>query len=357
MDQFRRRMPRSGSSDNILLAQTGVRYGLQSPNGYGAPKIPPQLASPDRGGATSHRLTRTPLPNTAGSDSHAVQEPATNSPCPMDLELDPNNRVCGADGSSLGERWQQKVNALATFIWTLCVSLASLAVVIVRLPLHRDAPRIVSSYTQLIVNVSILFVFCYLLFVVHWSIRHDVDTKVDEYSQEILAQISECHRHYMENRCGEAEGPPPALGPTCASWEACMRRDPAVVARTRIGAETLAEIVNSFVEPLSYKTIGTFCVLLLTFVAATNLMFRWGPSASSDVDGPRLPRGRFGLPSPSLDTYGAMHQQQQQQHVPIAHPLSPATPVAYMVPCGFQAAVPSVPSPSMSISPERSPGK
>jgi hypothetical protein len=34
-----------------------------------------------------------------------------------------------------------------------------------------------------------------------------------------------------------------------------MNRDPTVVGRARVSAETFAEIINSFIEPISYKTM------------------------------------------------------------------------------------------------------
>jgi hypothetical protein len=41
----------------------------------------------------------------------------------------------------------------------------------------------------------------------------------------------------------------------CLAWEKCMNRDPTVVGRARVSAETFAEIINSFIEPISYKTM------------------------------------------------------------------------------------------------------
>lgn len=41
----------------------------------------------------------------------------------------------------------------------------------------------------------------------------------------------------------------------CVAWEKCMNRDPTVVGRARVSAETFAEIINSFIEPISYKTM------------------------------------------------------------------------------------------------------
>jgi hypothetical protein len=34
-----------------------------------------------------------------------------------------------------------------------------------------------------------------------------------------------------------------------------MARDPSVVGRAKVGAEMLAEVINSFVEPISWKTL------------------------------------------------------------------------------------------------------
>lgn len=41
----------------------------------------------------------------------------------------------------------------------------------------------------------------------------------------------------------------------CSGWEECMGRDIVVVGKTRVVAETLAEVVNGFVEVISFKTM------------------------------------------------------------------------------------------------------
>lgn len=41
----------------------------------------------------------------------------------------------------------------------------------------------------------------------------------------------------------------------CASWETCMNRDPTIVGRAKVGAEMIGEVVNGFVEPISWKTL------------------------------------------------------------------------------------------------------
>ncbi|KAG4304836.1 hypothetical protein PORY_001889 [Pneumocystis oryctolagi] len=107
---------------------------------------------------------------------------------------------------------------------------------------HRDIPYIASGYMQL-------------------TIQRDVDQKVEEYSAEILQEMSLCSKEYSENRCSP-DHRVPAMERACITWEKCMNRDPTVVGRAKVSAETFAEIINSFIDPISYKTM-IFCILIV----------------------------------------------------------------------------------------------
>lgn len=61
-----------------------------------------------------------------------------------------------------------------------------------------------------------------------------------------------CALQYKNNLC---TSPLPAMTQQCATWETCMNRDPATLGRARVGAELIAEVVNGFVEPISWKTL------------------------------------------------------------------------------------------------------
>lgn len=41
----------------------------------------------------------------------------------------------------------------------------------------------------------------------------------------------------------------------CKAWETCMQRDPTIIGRTNVMAETFAGVINSFVEAISWKTM------------------------------------------------------------------------------------------------------
>ncbi|BFZ57241.1 hypothetical protein PYCC9005_004292 [Savitreella phatthalungensis] len=126
---------------------------------------------------------------------------------------------------------------------------------------HRDLPYIASGYLQLGFNLFVLGVVLYFVVVFIQTIQADVNKKVEEYSAEILAEISQCSKEYLENRCSPDQRVP-AMQLACQAWERCMERDPGTIGRARVSAETFAEIVNSFIEPISYKTMA-FCALLL----------------------------------------------------------------------------------------------
>lgn len=56
----------------------------------------------------------------------------------------------------------------------------------------------------------------------------------------------------------------------CQGWELCMNRDPKVVGRARVGAETFAGIINSFFETISWKTMVFTVVSLTLFITLIN---------------------------------------------------------------------------------------
>lgn len=126
---------------------------------------------------------------------------------------------------------------------------------------HRDLPYIASGYLQLFFNISLLSILLYFLVSFIMTIQADVNKKVEEYSAEILSEISICSKEYLENRCSPDQRVP-AMQMACQAWERCMERDPAQVGRARVSAETFAEIVNSLIEPISYKTM-IFCLVLV----------------------------------------------------------------------------------------------
>ena len=196
---------------------------------------------------------------------------------------------------------------------------------------HNDpsVPYTLSLYLQLLLNFFLSCIFIYFFYILVTTIRHDVDKKVDEYSAEILAEMAECSKQYLRNNCMPGRRVP-ALENTCISWERCMNRDPTVVGRARVSAETFSEIINSFIKPLTLKTwtvIGGLMVASFVFSNAAFAVFRSNQHAY------------FQGPNPGSG--GANSYNTGPQHPPPPPPgynqpftpgYPPATPYGYFTP-------------------------
>lgn len=130
-------------------------------------------------------------------------------------------------------------------------------------------PETLLTYAQVVFNLSILVVFLYLLLNIVLTIQHDVSQKVREYELDYLGEISSCEARYTSNRCG-SDMQAPALSEACEAWRRCASRDPTVVGRARVTAETFAEILNGFVDVVSWKTMLFSLLTLSIVVGATN---------------------------------------------------------------------------------------
>jgi hypothetical protein len=120
-------------------------------------------------------------------------------------------------------------------------------------------------------------VFLWLLLQFILTVQRDVQQRILEHSmgmvtlrratpailicpRDVVQEIKACSVLYKNNFC-EGNIVPHMFQP-CGEWETCMNRDPSKIGRARIGAQLLAEIVNAFVENISWKT---FVSVLVTF--------------------------------------------------------------------------------------------
>ncbi|EKM60451.1 uncharacterized protein PHACADRAFT_82283 [Phanerochaete carnosa HHB-10118-sp] len=128
---------------------------------------------------------------------------------------------------------------------------------------RSDTPYVLLGYLQFFFNLSLILVFLYLLVQFILTVQRDVEHRISEYSMDIVQEIAQCIMHFKTNLC--ATNPIPAMAYQCGQWETCMNRDPTKVGRARVGAELIAEVVNGFVEPISWKTLA-FILTSLSFL-------------------------------------------------------------------------------------------
>ncbi|KAG1777286.1 Di-sulfide bridge nucleocytoplasmic transport domain-containing protein [Suillus placidus] len=128
---------------------------------------------------------------------------------------------------------------------------------------RTETPQVLLGYLQFFFNLSLVMVFLYLLVQFILTVQRDVEHRISEYSMDIVQEIGMCATQYRNNLC--ENNPVPAMIQQCASWKTCMDRDPTMVGRARVGAELIADVINGFVEPISWKTLA-FTLTSLTFL-------------------------------------------------------------------------------------------
>lgn len=119
---------------------------------------------------------------------------------------------------------------------------------------HPNVPGILSWWAQLVVNLSLFSLAVYVVFAFVSAIRAEFEQAAEEVSDTILAEMATCAKSYVDNKCAGGDRLP-ALETVCENWERCMNRDPAKVGRAKVSAHTMAIIINSFIDPISWKAI------------------------------------------------------------------------------------------------------
>ncbi|KAG1461702.1 hypothetical protein G6F56_005669 [Rhizopus delemar] len=129
---------------------------------------------------------------------------------------------------------------------------------------HQNISYTIVIYLQLFFNTVVSLVVLYVFIQVILVLQEDFKLKVEEQLEVLYQNKIQCARDYAMNRC-EMENKVPAIENLCQNWEACMQKD-MIVAKAKVSAEAIAEIINSFTEPISYKTMDLFCFQMLLLV-------------------------------------------------------------------------------------------
>lgn len=191
------------------------------------------------------------------------------------------------------------------------------------LPWWRDPhmPVLLASYLQLGFNALMMSILLYGIAIFYTSVRGDVDMKVEEESMKIINAMAECSQHYLLNNC-EPSKRVPALEVPCTQWEHCMNRDPRLVGRAQVSAETFGSIVESFLRPIGIKSmLFLICVFAGSFVLVNGVFAsRIGPrfvahaAEAGQNTAPASAPASSGMPS---SPFKMRHQAQQLPPAPM----------------------------------------
>jgi len=136
-----------------------------------------------------------------------------------------------------------------------------------------NIPYVLSLYLQLFFNLLLIGIILYLLFIFIRTIKSDISHKLETYTSDAIQEISLCSREYYRNKCSIEDGQTrvPALEKACTMWSKCMNRDPQLIGKSKITAETFADIVNGFVKPITWKSLFFMNFMIFGSLFITNI--------------------------------------------------------------------------------------
>ncbi|SCV04735.1 LAME_0H20824g1_1 [Lachancea meyersii CBS 8951] len=138
-------------------------------------------------------------------------------------------------------------------------------------------PRVLSEYLQLIFNAVVVSGVLYLCVRFVQLINRDVDKKLQVQAAAAVRTVVECRNKYVKNRC-QPDQRAPWLESQCLYWSRCMNQEvPEATDPQRsavVWAETLAEIINGFLKPISVKSLSILLISTCGIIIVSNMAFK-----------------------------------------------------------------------------------
>ncbi|KAI5968035.1 hypothetical protein KGF57_000261 [Candida theae] len=133
-------------------------------------------------------------------------------------------------------------------------------------------PYVLGLYFQLVVNIILWSFVIYFIYVAITTVQSDINLKIDEFTIRILDEIAKCSKEFTRNKCHLSDRPS-IMDEECDQLERCQNQDPTKIARSKVTIELIAEIINSFVNRLSYKSLFIMMFVLIIFIIHTAFTF------------------------------------------------------------------------------------
>ncbi|KAI8083077.1 Di-sulfide bridge nucleocytoplasmic transport domain-containing protein [Halteromyces radiatus] len=119
-------------------------------------------------------------------------------------------------------------------------------------------------------QLALFSVLLYIGFQFVLALNEDVALKIQVYESEFMEKHFICEQEYHRNQC--QNNVRPAMVEPCRQWLQCLYT-PAWIGKTKVLAETFAEIANGFVDTISLKTMifgMTVIISTLWFTSSQN---------------------------------------------------------------------------------------
>lgn len=120
-------------------------------------------------------------------------------------------------------------------------------------------PYIIIGYLRLLFHLTWFLCLIWSIWSLYSVIMNDITIKINNETNLILQEIERAKFLFSENKCFKEEvvKNSPALASLCSEWkETIGQKDPrSRIPHGRLTAETFAELLNSFVEEISFRSL------------------------------------------------------------------------------------------------------
>lgn len=139
----------------------------------------------------------------------------------------------------------------------------------------------VTSYLQLFLNTITLGILCFMIMAFIHALRLDVKAIWSQKRHEFELESNQCKMQFYENKC-DRDSQLPALIDQCRSWRECMNRNNDILfkARSSLTAKIIGDIVNSFIEPMGWKTLSVIILGCTVWCFSTNFLLGFARARS-----------------------------------------------------------------------------
>ncbi len=123
---------------------------------------------------------------------------------------------------------------------------------------NGNLPYIIYSYIQLFFNIAIGFVIIYIIISSLKTLSNDISNKLDLQADELTKKSLQCSKYIELNQCNNnpRRYNIPELDSKCLEWEQCaMLNVDLSLGRAKITAEIIGNVINSFFEQFTIKTL------------------------------------------------------------------------------------------------------
>lgn len=163
-----------------------------------------------------------------------------------------------------------------------------------------------TSYLQIFLNLLTALICFSFVMIFMRAIKADLRSEWQTTKLELVHESLQCRIHYNANKCERATRVP-ALEKQCDDWEKCMGRNNELFfrARSAISARLIGDTLNSFIEPLGWKTLGVVLAGLAIWCFSSNFILGFARAKSyyGDEQNQRSshrPCAHQGIPSGNL---------------------------------------------------------